>query len=330
MTDDTQTPPLLEQDYQFAVNLMQFLVVPTFVLDQDGKVLIWNRACERLTGIAATEVVGTREHWRGFYRRERPCLADMIVQGRIDEVAGFYIRHDDSNGAALGLHAENWCSPPRLDTEIYLAIDVGPIFDATGKLMAVVETLRDITAQKKAQIELERLVNHDGLTGIHNRRSFDERLDHEAVHCAQERLPLALLMVDIDHFKAFNDAYGHPEGDGCLRRVAAAMASALRRPTDLLARYGGEEFAIILPGTPLGGAVDVAERVRASVAALSIPHADNASGVVTVSVGVASIESGTDTPASNLVHNADLALYQAKRISRDCVQVYSEKQGSAD
>jgi PAS domain-containing protein len=190
-----------EADYSFAVNLMQFLVVPTFVLDAEGKVLIWNKACERLTGLPASEVVGTQEHWRGFYDAPRPCLSDLIVQNRMAEIDALYVKHDETTGGAFGVHAENWCMMPRLGTELYLAIDAGPIYDEHGKLLAVVETLRDMSAQKKAQTELERLATYDGLTGIVNRRGFDARLLAEWSRAMREKTPLSLLMIDVDHFK---------------------------------------------------------------------------------------------------------------------------------
>ena len=163
---------MTETDYTFAVNLMQFLVVPTFVLDNDGKVLIWNRACERLTGVPGSEVIGTKEHWRAFYTQPRACLADLIVENRLNDMEALYLEYEDSNGQAYGIHAENWCVMPRLahSDKLYLAIDAGPIYDGAGALIAVVETLRDMTAQKLAQTTLEGLAYHDALTGIYNRR----------------------------------------------------------------------------------------------------------------------------------------------------------------
>lgn len=311
-----------DADYSFAVNLMQFLVVPTFVLDTQGKVLIWNKACERLTGIPAAEVLGTHEHWRGFYDAPRPCLSDLIVQNRMTEMDALYVAHDDPSGEAFGVHAENWCVMPRLGTQLYLAIDAGPIYDAHGKLLAVVETLRDMSSQKRAQTELERLANHDGLTSIVNRRGFDEKLHIEWRRASREKQPLALIMIDVDHFKRFNDTYGHQVGDDCLKKIAAVLSRAAFRPSDVVARYGGEEFAVILPSIDEQGASIVATRIHEGIARLAIPHsAGEEGGVVTVSIGVTTATPAQDMKHEELINWADRALYQAKHAGRNRIVV---------
>ena len=140
-----------DQELTFAVKLMQDLVVPTFVLDQDCRVLIWNHACERLTGVTASEVVGTSNHWQGFYSTPRMCLADVIVKDCLDELSTLYSYHAEPSEDGFGLKAENWCVMPRLGTRLYLAIDAGPIYSEDGQLIAVVETLRDMTERKLAE-----------------------------------------------------------------------------------------------------------------------------------------------------------------------------------
>jgi diguanylate cyclase (GGDEF)-like protein len=312
-------PSVADEAYGFAVNLMQHLVVPTFVLDAQGKVLIWNKACERLTGMPASAVLGTAEHWRGFYDTPRPCLSDLIVQSRVDEIAALYVAYDDPTGQAFGIHAENWCVMPQLGTQLYLAIDAGPIYDAQGKLLAVVETLRDMSSQKKAQTELERLAAADGLTGIANRRSFDEKLAREWSRASRDDLPLTLIMIDVDHFKLFNDKYGHHTGDDCLRKIANVLAQAVFRPFDLVARYGGEEFAVILPVIDMEGAYTVASRIREGLARLAIPHNASELGVVTLSIGIASMVPHKGMAANTLVEMADSALYEAKHAGRNRV-----------
>ncbi|MEO5689303.1 MAG: diguanylate cyclase [Burkholderiaceae bacterium] len=319
--DDTpaRTPT---RDLAFATNLVEFLVVPTFVLDRDGKVLIWNRACERLTGLLAKEVLGTREHWRGFYAQPRPCLCDLILYQRMNEFEQLYDSRAESQDEAFGAHAQNWCVMPRLGTELYLAIDAGPIYDATGNLVAVVETLRDMTAQKVAQTELARLASHDWLTGLVNRRGFDERLLAEWKRAGRDRCHLALLMIDVDFFKAFNDALGHVAGDDCLRIIALALRQSVTRPTDVVARFGGEEFAVILPATDLQGAKNVAERIRRAVEASVFAEASDARSIsvtVTVSVGVAAQIPDRGAMADELVSRADRALYRAKHAGRNRV-----------
>ena len=309
---------LTHADYSFAVNLMQFLVVPTFVLDAEGKVLIWNKACERLTGLPASEVIGTREHWRGFYDTPRPCLSDLFVQDRMAEIEALYAAHDDLANQSHGIHAENWCVMPRLGTQLYLAIDAGPIYDGQGKLLAVVETLRDMTSLKKAQTELELLASHDGLTGIVNRRGFDAKMSIEWSKADRDKLPLSLLLIDVDHFKRFNDTYGHPAGDDCLKRIAKVLAKEALRPTDLVARYGGEEFAIVLPTTESAGAAIVARRVLQGVLGQAIAHSGNDPlGVVSVSIGVATLVPDQDLKLTELIAHADRSLYDAKHGGRN-------------
>jgi diguanylate cyclase (GGDEF)-like protein/PAS domain S-box-containing protein len=307
----------------FSVRLMEHLVVPTFVLDADCRVLIWNRACERLTGLKASEVIGTREHWRGFYDEPRPCLADLIAQGRTEEIDALYADHDHAGEDAINAHgrkAENWCVMPQVGTRLYLAIDAGPIYDESGKLVAVVETLRDMTVQKEAQAELERLATRDGLTSVANRRCFDQTLNIEWRRATRESRTLSLLMIDVDYFKYYNDSYGHQGGDECLRRVAAAMSSVVMRSSDAVARYGGEEFVILLPATDPEGACLVAERIRAAVEKLAMPHAKSeVADHVTVSIGVASIIVTTEGLPTQLIGFADEALYRAKHEGRNRV-----------
>ena len=305
----------------FSVQLMEHLVVPTFVLDAECRVIIWNRACERLTGVKADEVNGTREHWRGFYDEPRPCLADLVAQGRTAEIDALYANHDHAGEDAIlahGRRAENWCVMPQVGSRLYLAIDVGPIYDEDGRLIAVVETLRDMTVQKEAQEELQRLATRDGLTSVANRRSFDDTLNNEWRRASRESRALSLLMIDVDFFKRFNDTYGHQGGDECLRQVAAAMSSVVKRASDSIARYGGEEFALLLPATEPDGALLVAERIRAAVEAMALPHAGSeVADRVTVSIGVASIHVAQDGVPASLIAQADAALYRAKHEGRN-------------
>jgi diguanylate cyclase (GGDEF)-like protein len=177
-----------------------------------------------------------------------------------------------------------------------------------------------------ANRELEKLSHQDGLTGIANRRYFDGYLSTEVRRAAREHQPLSLILADVDQFKAFNDCYGHQVGDDCLRRVAAALTSAGRRPADLAARYGGEEFAMVLPGTDLDGAVDVAQSVSRVIGSLAIPHArSTVSKSVTLSQGVVSLTPEKESPPEDLIRRADQALYQAKQQGRNRFVVFAGK-----
>lgn len=175
-----------------------------------------------------------------------------------------------------------------------------------------------------ANRELTRLSAVDGLTGIANRRRFDETLMREWRRAARTHAPMSVVAVDVDAFKLFNDGYGHVVGDECLKAVARTLQAQLRRPTDLVARYGGEEFFAVLPETSTEGALQVADAMRGAVESMGITHRFSpAAGVVTVSVGVASVlaEPGQDMGFVPLLKAADEALYQAKRGGRNQVVV---------
>ncbi len=170
----------------------------------------------------------------------------------------------------------------------------------------------------KAQADLLRhWVYIDGLTGVHNRRYFDELITAEWGRAVRGGTALSVVMLDVDFFKRFNDRYGHQAGDDCLRRVAATLKAGLRRPGDMVARYGGEEFACLLPDTPLQGALEFAQQLGQQVFALQIEHADSAvSPMVTVSLGVCSkAQDAVGSPAA-LVREADAQLYIAKSRGR--------------
>ncbi|MGJ9416482.1 diguanylate cyclase [Massilia sp. CMS3.1] len=299
---------------------MEMLAIPAFVLDSQAQVLIWNRACERLTGVPASEVIGTDNHWRSFYDEPRPTLADLVIQNRLDEIRHIYPRHGKPQSSASPLSVETWCDMPRVGRRRYLAVDASPIFDEHGRLKAVVETLRDLTDEKMAQLALEKLATRDGLTGLANRRCFDDTLAAEWERALRLRQPLSLLMVDVDNFKAYNDANGHLGGDECLKRIATAVASEMRA-NDLVARYGGEEFAVILPNQSLKGAAIVAERIRRRVEQLQLPNGLAPLRQVTVSIGAATAIAGLENQASELVATADAALYRAKHLGRNRISL---------
>ena len=181
--------------------------------------------------------------------------------------------------------------------------------------------IRNQLRLKRRNDLLERCANQDSLTDIANRRCFDLRLDAEWRRALREGQRLALVMVDVDCFKQFNDLYGHRQGDHCLRRVAGALARTLTRPGDLLARYGGEEFAAILPATDLEGAQWMGERLRQAVADLAIPQQRPDGALrVTISVGCASMHPSANLACHTLLQHADDRLYLAKHSGRNCVR----------
>jgi diguanylate cyclase (GGDEF)-like protein len=178
-----------------------------------------------------------------------------------------------------------------------------------------------IAAEASLQLaneELKRLAYLDGLTQIANRRRFDEKLDREWRRMKRDRLPLSLILCDVDYFKQYNDTYGHQLGDDCLRYVAKAISSSIKRVSDLAARYGGEEFAVLLPNTDLDGATEVAIEIQTQIKHLQLPHQKSqVSQYVTASFGVASLIPSEAIAPQQLLSNADSALYRAKMDGRD-------------
>ena len=191
----------------------------------------------------------------------------------------------------------------------------------------------EIAAKEKAQKYLElanqklqRLVSLDGLTEISNRRHFDECLLNEWSRLGRDKQPLSLIMIDIDYFKAYNDAYGHLVGDRTLKTIAQTIALIVKRPGDVVARYGGEEFAVILPNTDVQGAKQVANKIARQVSQLAIPHkSSKLGGQITLSIGISSMVVSRDKSPEFLLSEADEALYLAKNQGRNCLVVYSEK-----
>jgi len=194
----------------------------------------------------------------------------------------------------------------------------------TGTPGDLVITVRDISERKAREDKLNALAMTDGLTGLANRRAFDEALEREWQRTLREGTQMSLLLLDLDHFKAFNDQYGHQVGDDCLRAVADAVRRTLHRPGDIAARYGGEEVAVILPDTGAAGAVEVAEQLRLAVEVLRLPHQANAGrgDWLTTSVGAATVlcrMGGRMKMPEALLAAADAALYRAKHEGRNRV-----------
>jgi diguanylate cyclase (GGDEF)-like protein len=175
-----------------------------------------------------------------------------------------------------------------------------------------------------ANQHLDELASLDGLTGLANRRGFDRELEQAWRQAEERREPLALMMIDIDHFKLFNDRYGHVRGDACLRAVGETLSLVALEDAVIVARYGGEEFALLLPSIEVERAIALAEEARRAIEDLLMSHADAAGGVVTISIGVESLVPEPGQMAAGLVEAADRALYDAKRRGRNTVVAHSQ------
>jgi diguanylate cyclase (GGDEF)-like protein len=216
----------------------------------------------------------------------------------------------------------------RIETGVLVAlvaITVGLITLRVRRLKAaerqLILRLTEMSAElAAANRRLELLVTTDALTGLANRRRFSEFLDQEWHRAVRDQTSVALLMLDVDFFKRFNDTRGHQAGDECLRRVAAVIGGRVKRSSDLAARYGGEEFAVVLSGAEEAGALSVAHWIRREIEAQQIPHGGSSvSDHVTVSIGVAVVTPGAGTPPESLTAAADAALYRAKELGRNAV-----------
>lgn len=186
-------------------------------------------------------------------------------------------------------------------------------------------------ALKKANLKLQKLACIDGLTKVSNRRKFDNYLKQQWDQLGRENHPLSLILCDIDYFKPYNDTYGHPAGDECLKQVAKAICQAAKRPADLVARYGGEEFAIILPHTTCNGALSVARNIQREIQQLNIKHStSDVCDIITISLGICTMIPTREHSQDSLILSADKALYQAKQTGRNCYCTYlPQPQGEA-
>jgi diguanylate cyclase (GGDEF)-like protein len=209
------------------------------------------------------------------------------------------------------------------ESEEAKGLDLGAVDYITKPIRSpiVKARVRNHVALKQYRDALARMAKVDGLTGVWNRRAFDEYLDQEWKRAQRSGESLSLILIDVDHFKKFNDGYGHAAGDDCLRRVAQALKGQIKRPADIVARYGGEEFVCVLPETGAEGAVLLAERMRDAVGALGIPHAHSPTAtIVSISGGVATTRPSSRTAARDLIERADALLYQAKQAGRNRIE----------
>lgn len=205
--------------------------------------------------------------------------------------------------------------------DVWLEIVINPIYFQNKKhLMLIVS---DITEIKASELEYKNLSIIDPLTGIHNRRCFDIKIEEEVYRCSRSNRPLSLILIDIDFFKQYNDHYGHIAGDACLISVAQCIRKTLKRKTDCVARFGGEEFICILPYTDLNGAIKTANNIKNAINELKIPHEKSMiSNYITVSQGIYTIEPSVKIDIKKCIENVDKAMYIAKSNGRNRIEIY--------
>ena len=297
-----------------------------YVITRTGQVTYLNEEAERLLGRSRAELHGKNVHDLIHYRKAdgSPLPFEDCVIHNVVFTGKSHVSSDE-----VFVHRDGTAFP--------VSVVASPILD-NGQVVAAVTSFRDISEIKQIEQERERLIVElqeaeialrrlsvtDGLTGLSNRRAFNELLDEEWRRALRMDYQLAMLMLDVDFFKKYNDTHGHLQGDECLKSVAAVLKNVTRRPGDVVARFGGEEFVILLSMSDIEYALAVAEKIRLDVEALRLPHEKSeASDYVTISIGVASaMPTNRDISAKDLVQYADDALYQAKQQGRNRVTVY--------
>lgn len=271
-----------------------------------GAITYASPACAEVTGYAAATFLGD------------PDLLDRIIHE--DDRAAWQEHGRDVEAPGPGSSLE--LRIVRRDGAVrWISHTCRPAYDAQGRLTGVRASNRDISKMKELETELTRLSYQDALTGVANRRYFDSELGSEWRRAMRMRSPISLVMVDIDHFKAFNDHYGHQEGDKCLQAVASTLAGIAKRARELVARYGGEEFAVVLLGVSLEDSAALAGQMRSAVEVLDIAHEYSpVSDHLTISLGVAAAVPPLESEPDILVAAADQALYRAKAEGRNRVE----------
>lgn len=293
------------------------------VLDEQHRIVLWNHWMARHSACQADAVLG-QDFFTVYPELRHKRIDSAITQALRDNFQSLLSQtlhkapfplytHGATEGRermqqAIAVTPINLPDSPR-----HCLIQINDVTIAVGREKLLREQTMVLRSQTFA----------DGLTGIANRRHFDVAIEKEMRRAIRTGTPLSLLMIDIDHFKDYNDHYGHQQGDDCLIRVAAELAAMLQRPTDLLARYGGEEFAAILPDTDAAQALRMAEVIRQHAAGLRIPHAKTGNEVkhITVSIGIATQHPQQQPTISALIGAADRALYLAKGAGRNRVMV---------
>lgn len=271
------------------------------VLDPDLRVISANPGFTKITGYAVKAIQGQ--------------VLPLFVEDDRDTLKQIH------SHLAVDPHWDGTLWARRADGERFpLETSVDAVLNSKGQTHRHVMVFRDVTVQKRLEDRLRELSATDGLTLLANRRRFDEAMDLSWRDAVRDGKPVSLLMIDVDHFKSYNDLYGHPAGDLCLQQIASALAGAVQDKDALVARYGGEEFAVILPGIRADKANALAEVLRQTIESLGIPHRGNPDGGrVTVSIGTSTRQPPQTSGFEELLMHADRALYQAKEKGRNAV-----------
>ncbi|WP_428609266.1 diguanylate cyclase [Sedimenticola sp.] len=326
ITARRQAEEELESSKQLLQQIVARISVATFVIDQNHRVTHWNDACAALTGHPSSEMLGTTEQWRAFYTNERPVMADLVLEQALDEGVAVYYegKYKRSNLLEDAYEAEDFF-PEMGESGRWLYFTAAPLRKADGTITGAIETLQDITERKMAEAALRKseqqfrqLSITDGLTALYNSRHFYQQLATETERSRRHHTPLSLLLMDVDHFKRFNDQYGHLAGDEVLIGLADSIRYCLRN-IDSAYRYGGEEFVVLMPNTDLNEASAAAERLRIHFNQQQFTPDTDSRINSSISIGVAQYHHADSDQA--FIRRADTALYTAKESGRNRVEV---------
>lgn len=295
--------------------------VPMFVLNEHHQVTHWNRACEALNGVTAAEMVGSRNQWQAFYAEERPVLADLVIDGAIDEIPERYKGRCNPSP----LIAEAWEAtghfPSFQSGPKWLYFTAAPLHGMDGAIIGAVETLQDITAQKEYEQQLEYKANYDTLTGLANRNLLDNRVRQAIIQAQRHNHLLALLFIDLDNFKQVNDTMGHSAGDEVIRACGERI-SAVVRDIDTVARVAGDEYIVLLHAPhSIEQVTSITNRLIDQVGARLL--VGDRELYIGCSVGIALYPRHGQDPET-LMKNADAAMYRAKNRDKGGFRYYTE------
>ena len=296
--------------------------VPMFVIDADHRVTHWNKACEAIVGASAQSMIGSREHWLPFYAGPRPVMADLVLESDTQHIAQYYAgKFQPSTLIEGGWEATdyfpNFAGGPR-----WLFFTAARLHGTNGQVIGALETLQDISEQKRYEEELKSWAMHDSLTGLCNRRLLDQRMVVALAQARREKKLVAIMFIDLDHFKPINDQWGHAAGDTVLMVVAQRLL-AMVRTEDCVARVGGDEFVVALyaPDSTLF-VESIAERIIDSIGQPMQIHGQSVQ--IGCSIGISLYpDDGDDFPA--LLLEADQAMYLAKDRNRNTFCFIQEK-----
>lgn len=319
---DKNSITTLWENKLFGESLLQHLAVATFVVDANHKVIFWNKACEKLTGLKAEEVIGTNNQWKGFYPNNRPCLADLVLDNHLSENCELYSK-TRLMSEIDGFAAENWCTSAN-GIQRFLEFEAGAILGESGKIIAVIECLHDRTKQKETERLITEMAFYDPLTGLPNRRLLQERLKEEIALTHRQGNTGALIFLDLDNFKPINDSLGHDAGDQLLIQVSNRLKKSIRE-SDMVARLGGDEFIALLGH--LDYDMSIAARSAEKVAQTILNEINKPYEIkghtlhVTPSIGITLFPAEDDTP-DILLKQADSAMYRAKETGKNSIHFF--------